>query len=145
MGQKDSTECKENCVIINDIDDVTIRQMLEFMYCEVTESFIDDQKSYDYSALLKAAEKYDIQDLKKILIEKIEENLDKMNVLDSLILSHLYLIPTLKDKCFEIMKNNKDLLSHNNSEILSESPDGVFIIYNTLISLENLRLNVIII
>jgi len=112
FSHKDSKESNENCLIINDIDDISISQMLEFMYSDVNLFVFDSSKSYDYSSLLKASDKYDVQDLKEILIDKITKQLDANNVLDYLILSHLHEIKSIKDYCFDIMKNNKEMLKN---------------------------------
>jgi len=129
FSHQDSKECQENCIVIEDIDDVSIGHMLEFMYSYTKKFVFDDKKSYDYSTLMKAADKYDIEGLKNFLIEKLQGGLNIKNVLDYLVLSHIYHIPSMKNACFKIMEKNKELFSHSDMLSINKSHPELLIEY----------------
>ncbi|GFU67599.1 speckle-type POZ protein-like [Trichonephila clavipes] len=75
-----------NCVEINDLSPEVVKAMINYIYC----GKIEDLNLEMAIQLYPAAEKYDIQDLKKICTDFIVSHLTEENVCDVLLLGDLY-------------------------------------------------------
>nr|GEU46582.1 BTB/POZ domain-containing protein [Tanacetum cinerariifolium] len=86
--------------------------------------------------LLKAADKYDVTDLKDECQESLIEDIDSKNVLERLQTAFMYSLPRLKVSCieylvkfgkvFDIKKEFKSFRQHADKELVSEVVDEIF-------------------
>lgn len=91
---------KENSTIhISDMSSDVCRALLNYVYGNVqAEEFMTHRL-----ALLSAAEKYDVPDLKAACEESLVEDIDAKNVLERLRSAHLYKLPLLKRSCMRYL------------------------------------------
>jgi speckle-type POZ protein len=75
-------EATTNTVKIEDFDSKTLRELLRFIYC----GQVQDLEAVAGN-LVHAAEKYDLDELKKICIEQLAENVLGENVVETLIIA----------------------------------------------------------
>jgi speckle-type POZ protein len=78
----DMKEAKEGFVEVPDFGSVVMKEVLRFIYCDEVEDIVDIA-----SSLIFAAEKYELEKLKKICIESMIENLSKENVIECLLIT----------------------------------------------------------
>ncbi|CRK98220.1 CLUMA_CG011583, isoform A [Clunio marinus] len=92
MMTNDMEEAAENCVTLHDVDSVTMKELLRYIYCETVES-IDALAP----KLIYEAEKYHLDNLKLMCKNSLISNLSIDNVLDNLIIaSRLSCVKDLK-------------------------------------------------
>ena len=98
MFENDMTEAAENCVEITDINPQAVREMLSYMYTG-TAPKVDKMAD----ALLQAADKYDLKQLKAICEKELISQLSEENVSETLKLALHYSATQLKAKCTGFM------------------------------------------
>ena len=94
MFENNMTEAAENCVEITDIDPQAVREMLSYMYTG-TAPKVDKMAD----ALLQAADKYDLKQLKAICEKELISQLSEENVSETLKLALHHSATQLKAKC----------------------------------------------
>ncbi|CRK98227.1 CLUMA_CG011590, isoform A [Clunio marinus] len=102
MMTNDMEEAAENCVTLHDVDSVTMKELLRYIYCETVES-IDALAP----KLIYEAEKYHLDNLKMMCKNSLISNLSIDNVLDNLIIaSRLSCVKDLFEKCVDVILTN---------------------------------------
>ncbi|KAF8410902.1 hypothetical protein HHK36_003439 [Tetracentron sinense] len=84
---------------ISDISTEACQAFLNYIYGNVQQ----DEFLTHRLALLRAADKYDISDLKEACQESLQEDIDTKNVLERLQNASLYQLPTLKSSCMRYL------------------------------------------
>ena len=97
MFENDMTEAAENCVEITDIDPKAVQEMLSYMYTGTA------PKVDKIAALLQAADKYDLKQLKAICEKELISQLSEENVSETFKLADRYSATQLKAKCTGFM------------------------------------------
>ena len=97
MFENDMTEAAENCVEITDIDPKAVQEMLSYMYTGTA------PKVDKMAALLQAADKYDLKQLKAICEKELISQLSEENVSETFKLADRYSATQLKAKCTGFM------------------------------------------
>ncbi|XP_042407966.1 BTB/POZ domain-containing protein At1g55760-like isoform X1 [Zingiber officinale] len=68
-------------------------------------NFQSDEFLVNRIALLRAADKYDVSDLKELCEESLADDIDASNVLERLQVAHLHHLPRLKSSCLRYLVN----------------------------------------
>eukprot|EP00731_Ephydatia_muelleri_P004136 Em0002g312a len=97
MFENNMKEAAENCVEITDIDPLIVQEMLSYMYTGTA------PKVEKMAALLQAADKYDLKQLKAICEKELISQLSEENVSATFKLAHRYSATQLKAKCTGFM------------------------------------------
>ncbi|KAJ0965277.1 hypothetical protein J5N97_026415 [Dioscorea zingiberensis] len=90
-----------SAVNISDMSFEACQAFLNYIYG----NFQADEFLAHRLALLRAADKYDISDLKEACHESLLEDIDTKNVLERLQTAHLYRLPMLKSCCMRYLVN----------------------------------------
>ena len=98
MFENDMVEAASNCVEIRHMDPKVIKEMLRYMY---TGSAPEVDKMAD--ALLQAANRYDLKQLKAMCERQLTSRLTVENVADTCKLAHHHNATQLKAKCIGFM------------------------------------------
>ena len=109
MFQAEMTEKKTRKVEVTDLDPDIVSELLTFIYTGQTPKLTKGQTSKDDTyakGLLQAAEKYQLEQLKKICVEKLCNNVDVKNCLDYLVIGDLFQADKLKKACLQIISIN---------------------------------------
>jgi speckle-type POZ protein len=101
-------ESKTMTVHINDIKGKVLQEMLRFIYT----GKVEDVKA-NASALIFAAEKYDIKELKDLCVSSLIKNLSTTNIFDTIIIADRYNENVLLYECIEFIKENYHALFGN--------------------------------
>ncbi|PWZ52070.1 hypothetical protein Zm00014a_007147 [Zea mays] len=88
---------------LHGISAATFRAMLRFMYTDACPEEADD-----YSDLLAAADRFDLDRLKLLCARKLWNNVSEDTVADTLICAETYNCPQLKRKCLGFFGEGKD-------------------------------------
>merc|ERR1739844_885387 len=91
MHSRGMSETISKEVEINDIKQKAFREFLRFLYTDIAPKYAEDSTM----ELLALADKYCVDDLKKICEEAITSNLNGDNVIDALILAEKHRCSTL--------------------------------------------------
>ncbi|XP_020598544.1 BTB/POZ domain-containing protein At1g55760-like [Phalaenopsis equestris] len=92
-------EKKLSTVNISDMSLEACQAFLNYIYGNFqAEEFLSHR-----SALLRAADKYDISDLKEACHESLLEDIDSKNVLERLQMAYIYQLPRLKSSCLRYL------------------------------------------
>jgi len=114
-GMRESTT---NRVVVDDIDAPAFKQVLKFIYCgDIPEDIDSSAEVY-----LPIAEKYGLEELGERSAEAMERVITTDNVIERLILAHLFQLPSLKQSCFRFLQA-QPALSANAYEPLKAHPD----------------------
>ena len=109
MFSHDTKENRSGKIVIEDFDINVVQGMLEYIYS----GHVKDIKLIA-SDLLVAADKYDLQNLKKLCVTSLCINMNCSNVLDILVLSEVYDISTLRSSSLEfIIEHRKEILNQS--------------------------------
>ncbi|KAL0922665.1 hypothetical protein M5K25_006670 [Dendrobium thyrsiflorum] len=92
-------EKKLSTVNISDMSFEACQAFLNYIYG----NFRADEFLTHRLALLRAADKYDMSDLKEACHESLSEDIDSKNVLERLQMAHLYQLPKLKSGCLRYL------------------------------------------
>ncbi|XP_020704985.1 BTB/POZ domain-containing protein At1g55760 [Dendrobium catenatum] len=112
----------------NELSTVNISDM-SFEACQAFLNYIygnfqPDEFLTHRIALLRAADKYDISDLKEACHDSLLEDIDAMNVLERLQTAHLYRLPRLKTGCLRYLVNfGKIIEIHDDFNLFLQSAD----------------------
>jgi speckle-type POZ protein len=99
MFSHDLREKELSTVDISDMSLDACQAFLNYIYGDLRgEEFLTNRL-----ALLRAADKYDIADLKDACHESLLEDIDTSNVLERLQTAHLYRLPNLKNSCLRFL------------------------------------------
>ncbi|KAJ0986944.1 hypothetical protein J5N97_005300 [Dioscorea zingiberensis] len=90
-----------SAVNISDMSFEACQAFLNYIYGD----FKADEFLTHRLALLHAADKYDVSDLKEACHESLLEDIDTKNVLERLQTAHLYRLPRLKSSCLRYLVN----------------------------------------
>ncbi|KAJ6800475.1 BTB/POZ domain-containing protein [Iris pallida] len=101
MFSHDLKEKSLSAVDISDMPFDACRTFLGYVYGD----FRADDFLAHRLALLRAADKYDMEDLKEACHESLLEDIDAKNVLERLQTAHLYRLQRLKSGCFRYLVN----------------------------------------
>ncbi|CRK98230.1 CLUMA_CG011593, isoform A [Clunio marinus] len=119
MMTNDMEEAAENCVTLHDVDSVTMKELLRYIYCETVEN-IDAMAP----KLIYEAEKYHLDNLKMMCKNSLISNLSIDNVLDNLIIaSRLSCVKDLFEKCVDVILTKFQFSSP--SELCEKLPPDV--------------------
>ncbi|CAL9748123.1 unnamed protein product [Musa acuminata subsp. burmannicoides] len=99
MFSHDLKEKELSTVNISDMSFGACQAFLNYIYG----SFRADEFLTHRLALLRAADKYDISDLKEACHESLLEDIDTKNVMERLQTAHLYRLPKLKSSCMRYL------------------------------------------
>ncbi|KAL3614841.1 hypothetical protein CASFOL_040502 [Castilleja foliolosa] len=99
MFSHDLKEKEMSAVTISDMSIDSCRALLNYMYGNIRA----EEFSAHRLALLRAADKYDISDLKDACHESLLEDIDTKNVLERLQNASLYGLPKLKSSCMRYL------------------------------------------
>ena len=119
MFQSDMVERNERQVKIEGFNSKTVRQMLDFMYTgafELADKKDKDKNTEDIEELLKAADQYLLESLKKICEKRLSNALDVGNCLQFLILADLHQADQLKKKAMEFVVENMTTIIKKTSD-----------------------------
>jgi speckle-type POZ protein len=83
MLTQEMSEAETGLVKVKDFDSVLLMEVLRFIYCNEVNDL--DKNAHE---LIYAAEKYDLDGLKKMCLDEIVESLDEENVLEALLIAH---------------------------------------------------------
>jgi len=103
MFQHDMRENKSNEINISDIDFMTVRDMVRFIYSGRCSDLADKS-----DLLLAAADKYDIKDLKTLCCQHLAANLAADQILDVLILADIHKAVELKSQAIQFLLSHKE-------------------------------------
>jgi speckle-type POZ protein len=99
MFSHDLKEKEHTTVDISDMFLDACQNFLNYIYGDLhSEEFLTNR-----FALLRAADRYDIADLKEAWHESLLEDIDTSNVLERLQTAHLYRLPKLKPSCLRFL------------------------------------------
>ncbi|KAK4484740.1 hypothetical protein RD792_007333 [Penstemon davidsonii] len=99
MFSHDLKEKEMSAINISDMSIESCQAFLHYIYGNIgKEEFLTHRL-----ALLQAADKYDISDLKEACHESLMEDIDTKNVLERLQNASLYQLPKLKDSCMRYL------------------------------------------
>lgn len=99
-----SHDLKEKSLSTVDISDMSFDACNAFLHY-IYGDFQPEEFLAHRLALLGAADKYDIADLKEACHESLMEDIDAKNVLERLQIAHLYRLPNLKGSCLRYLVN----------------------------------------
>ncbi|KAG5671344.1 hypothetical protein PVAND_001547 [Polypedilum vanderplanki] len=111
MLKADMSENKSKIVKIEDVDGDTFLELLRFIYTKEVENLKNVA-----SSLIYAAEKYEINELKKLCTESLIENLTVDNALETLVLADRFNEKTLLCECLQFIINNFDAINDEDWE-----------------------------
>lgn len=97
-----SHDLKEKELSIIDISDMSFAACQAFLNY-IYGNFRSDEFLIHRVALLRAADKYDISDLKEVCEESLADDIDTSNVLERLQVAHLHHLPKLKSSCLRYL------------------------------------------
>lgn len=102
----DMKEIKESAMEVSDLDFTTMKEVLRFIYCNEVENL--DEIASD---LIYAAEKYDLDGLKKICIDSMIKTLSVENVIQALVIAECVSESRkLFEKCLDLIKSNYQVI-----------------------------------
>ena len=119
MFQSDIVWKNERQVKIKGFTSKTVRQMLDFMYTgafELADKKDKDKNTEDIEELLKAADQYLLESLKKICETILGNALDFSNCLHLLILGDMHQADQLKKKAMEFVVENMTTIIKKSSD-----------------------------
>ena len=117
---KNMAENMGNKVEITDVDPEALEQLLLFIYADKTSPGDMDVKTA--SSLLTAADKYNIQPLKKICEQTICENIQVANAAEALMLAYLHEAKNLKTVVIDfVMSNMEEVMETTGWKVINES------------------------
>lgn len=118
-----SHDLKEKELSTVDISDMSLdacQAFLNYIYGDLrNEEFLTHRL-----ALLRAADKYDICDLKEACHESLTEDIDIKNVIERLQTAHLYGLPKLKDSCMRFLVDFRKVYEmHDDFNVFLQTAD----------------------
>ena len=106
----------------DDVDAASFKEVLKYLYCG---RFPNDMASSPES-FLPIAEKYDIQALKDACSGALAEKIKKENIVDVLIMAHVFRCPKLKAIALNRLKKWKKSMTDEALEPLKAHPELTF-------------------
>ena len=119
MFSSDMKEAKTGRIRINDTDAASFKHALRFVYC----GKFPDELNEVAGSLLPIAEKYGIQELKDASEANLKSQMSRNNVINTLVLAHVYHCSDLKKACFNRLSGWKKSLDAGDIETLKSLPD----------------------
>ncbi|XP_042457139.1 BTB/POZ domain-containing protein At1g55760-like isoform X1 [Zingiber officinale] len=136
-----SHDLKEKELSIIDISDMSFAACQAFLNY-IYGNFRSDEFLVHRVALLRAADKYDISDLKEVCEESLADDIDTGNVLERLQVAHLHHLPKLKSSCliylvkfgklYEITEDINVFMQNGDRELIVEVFKEVLAAWNGL-------------
>uniref|UniRef100_A0A0E0IDR0 BTB domain-containing protein n=2 Tax=Oryza TaxID=4527 RepID=A0A0E0IDR0_ORYNI len=120
MFSHDLKEKELSTVDISDMSLEACQAFLNYIYGDLrSEEFLTHRL-----ALLRAADKYDISDLKEACHESLLEDIDTKNVLERLQMAHLYRLQKLKDGCLRFLVDFRKVYEmHDDFKVFLQTAD----------------------
>ena len=118
-------ESVSNRVSIEDLDAATFKQLLRYVYC----GQLPDDLDKSPETFLPPAEKYDMQELKTACLATMIKTVKVENVVEYVVMAHLFQCPDLKSECLQRLKKWKKSLPHDAFKLLKSHPDLLIEIY----------------
>lgn len=117
---------------ITDISESTVGELLRFIYSGKIGQ-LDVQEAAD---LYKAADKYELYNLRSICSKIIKMNLDVSNVLNALLLSEKYVDVLLQEMCCQYIVENASKVQEQKEwlELLKNQPQIASIVFKRLVT-----------
>ena len=112
-------ESLSNHVTIEDLDAASFKQLLRYVYS----GRLPDDLERSPEIFLPAAEKYDMQELKTACLAAMIKNVRVENVVEYVVMAHLFQCPDLKSECLQRLKKWKKCLPHDAFKLLKSHPD----------------------
>ncbi|CAL1297905.1 unnamed protein product [Larinioides sclopetarius] len=101
MFIKNETENRSNVVVLPDIDEITLRSLLLYIYTDV----VEDLNFGNALELYQSADKYELTDLKKICRNCLMDNLSRSNIFKILSFSDIYKDSEMKEAAYEFISS----------------------------------------
>ena len=120
-------ESESNRVTIEDLDAATFKQLLRYVYCGQLPEDLDKSPE----KFLPPVDKYDIQELKTACLATMIKNIRVENVVEYLVMAHLFQCSDLKTECLQHLKKWKKSLSGDALELLKSHPDLLLEMYRS--------------
>ena len=120
-------ESVSNRVSIEDIDAATLKQLLRYVYCGQMPEDLDKSPE----RFLPAAEKYNIQALKAASVATMIKNVRVENVVEYVVMAHLFQCSDLQTECLQRLKKWKKSLSGDTLELLKSHPNLLLEMYRS--------------
>ena len=118
-------ESLSNHVTIEDLDAASFKQLLRYVYS----GRLPDDLERSPEIFLPAAEKYGMQELKTACLAAMIKNVRIENVVEYVVMAHLFECSELKTECLQHLKKWKKSLPYNAFELLKSHPDLLIEIY----------------
>jgi len=112
-------EALENRVSIDDMDATSFEQVLNFVYCGQLPKDMDTSPEL----FLPVAEKYDMRELKDASVLTMAKNLNIENLVETLIMAHLFRCPDLKSEGFRRLREWKSSVPDDVLNRLKDHPE----------------------
>lgn len=107
MLSSDMKEVAEGVIEVSDLDYNTMKEVLRFIYCDEVENLDENARKLVY-----AAEKYELDGLKKICIESIVKKLTTKNVVQALIIAdRISGGEKMYEKCLKFIETKYNMVS----------------------------------
>ena len=118
-------EAVSNRVTIEDVDAATFKQLLRYVYCGQLPDDMDELPE----KFLPSAEKYDMKEMKVACVASMIKNIKVENVVDYVVMAHLFQYSDLKMECLQHLQKWKDSVSEDAFELLKSHPDLLLELY----------------
>ncbi|KAL6883734.1 hypothetical protein ACP4OV_011148 [Aristida adscensionis] len=102
-GLKESTGSKEECIQIDDMSPQVFKALLHFVYTDSLPEMDGEEENAMAQHLLEAADRYDMERLKLICVDKLCRHLDVSTVATTLLLAEQHHCHRLKEVCIEFL------------------------------------------
>ena len=116
MFQAEMKESKTKVVTVKDISKEVLKEMLHFIYTGTLSKSVDDLSVNMTRDLLRAADQYQLDLLKKVCEEKLCLALSVGNALEYLVLADLHQASSLKAKAVTVVVTNMTVVVNSYSE-----------------------------
>ena len=114
-------EAVTNRLVIKDVEAASFKEFLKFVYCgQYPKDMESSPESY-----LPIAEKYNAQELKDACASEMAKGLNEGNVVDVLIMAHVFRCPDLQREAFHRFMQWKASISDEALEPLKAHPELV--------------------
>lgn len=98
MFSHETTEKETGVIDATDLHSDVVREMLRFIYCEAYFVKLKVAKGKE-SEVYYAAEKYQLEGLKKYCVESIQKNLNTENILENVVTADMFKLDELFSNC----------------------------------------------
>ena len=121
-------EAVSNRVTIEDVDAATFKQLLRYVYC----GQLPDDMDKSPERFLPSAEKYDMKEIKVLCVSSMIKNIKVENVVDYVLMAHLFQCLDLKTECLRRLREWKGSMSEKSLELLKSHPELLFELFKNI-------------